>query len=78
LVSTPRITINTNPLSDSRINPIEKRDSFQGIFIKTVYYLNQPAFYLLKAVKSSIFEFPFSLTWRQKRSTGFNSGDLGG
>ncbi|KAA6305753.1 hypothetical protein EZS27_042594, partial [termite gut metagenome] len=37
----------TNPLSNSSINPIEKRDRFQGIFIKLAYYFNQPVFYFL-------------------------------
>ncbi|KAA6340347.1 hypothetical protein EZS27_011797, partial [termite gut metagenome] len=41
---------NTNPLSNSGFNPIEKRDRFQSIFIKLAYYFNQPAFYLPQAV----------------------------
>ncbi|KAA6316952.1 hypothetical protein EZS27_032816, partial [termite gut metagenome] len=40
----------TNPLSNSGFNPIEKRDRFQSIFIKLAYYFNQPAFYLPQAV----------------------------
>ncbi|KAA6326974.1 hypothetical protein EZS27_023995, partial [termite gut metagenome] len=43
--------IDTNPPSNSRFNPIEKRDRFEGIFIKSIYDLYQPAFYLPQAVK---------------------------
>ncbi|KAA6320582.1 hypothetical protein EZS27_029661, partial [termite gut metagenome] len=43
---------------NGRFNPIEKRDRFEGIFIKSVYNFNQPVFYLPQAVKSGIFEFP--------------------
>ncbi|KAA6306257.1 hypothetical protein EZS27_042087, partial [termite gut metagenome] len=49
-MQTNRSTFDTNPLSNSGFNPIEKRDRFQSIFIKLAYYFNQPAFYLPQAV----------------------------